>query len=147
MHVCYVASVMSNSLQTHRLVHQVSISMRFPRQEYWNGLPFLFPGDLPNPGIEPMSPAWQADSLPLSHLGSPLKVSRIIQMVSFCVWLISLSIISLRFIHIVAYIRMLFHFNGWIIFHCMYILHWFYPFICQWTFVLVPPFEFVLMAV
>ena len=40
------------------------------QQEYWNGLPFTSPGDLPNPGIKSMSPAWQADSLPLSHLGS-----------------------------------------------------------------------------
>ena len=40
------------------------------QQEYWSGL--LFPsGDLPDPGIKPVSPAWQADSLPLSHQGSP----------------------------------------------------------------------------
>ena len=37
--------------------------MEFSRQEYWGGLPFTFPGDLPNPKIEPMSPALQADSL------------------------------------------------------------------------------------
>ena len=37
--------------------------MGFPRQEYWSGLPFPFPGDLPHPGIELVSPAWQADSL------------------------------------------------------------------------------------
>ena len=35
----------------------------FSRQEYWSGLPCLSPGDLPDPGIEPGSPAWQADSL------------------------------------------------------------------------------------
>ena len=40
------------------------------RQEYWSGLPFPSPGDLPNPGIKPTSPAWQVDSLPLSQLGS-----------------------------------------------------------------------------
>ena len=45
--------------------------MEFPRQEYWNGLPFLSPGNLPHPGIEPASPALQADSLLLSHRGSP----------------------------------------------------------------------------
>ena len=39
-------------------------SMGFSTQEYWSGLPFLFPGDLPNPGIESGSPALQADSLP-----------------------------------------------------------------------------------
>ena len=43
------------------------LSMGFPRWEYWNGLPFPPPGDLPDPGTEPVSPAWQADSLPLSH--------------------------------------------------------------------------------
>ena len=36
---------------------QAPLSMGFPRQEYWSGLPFPSPGDLPNPGIKPMSPA------------------------------------------------------------------------------------------
>ena len=45
--------------------------MGFSRQEYWNGLPFLLPGDLPNPGTKPKSPALQVDSLPLSHWGNP----------------------------------------------------------------------------
>ena len=44
--------------------------MGFSRQEYWSGLPFLPPGDLPDPGIEPTSPAMQAEFLPLSHQGS-----------------------------------------------------------------------------
>jgi len=39
------------------VAHQASLSMGFPRQEDWNGLPFLPSGDLPNPGIEPASPA------------------------------------------------------------------------------------------
>ena len=39
------------------VAHQASLSMKFPRQEYWNGLPFPSPGDLLNPGIESMSPA------------------------------------------------------------------------------------------
>ena len=38
--------------------------MGFSRQEYWSGLPFLSPGDLPNPGIKPGSPALQTDALP-----------------------------------------------------------------------------------
>ena len=50
---------------------QASPSTGFPSQGYWSGLPFLPPGDLPSPGIKPGSPAWQVDSLPLSHLGSP----------------------------------------------------------------------------
>ena len=44
--------------------------MGFPRQEYWSVLPFPSSEDLPNPGIEPASPAWQVDSLPLNHLGN-----------------------------------------------------------------------------
>ena len=42
---------------------QAPLSMGFSRQEYWSGLPFPSPGDLPNPGIEPGSPALQADAL------------------------------------------------------------------------------------
>ena len=48
------------------------LSMEFSRQEYWSGLPFPSPGDLPDPGIEPGSPALQADALPPSHQGSPV---------------------------------------------------------------------------
>ena len=40
------------------------MSMGFSRQEYWSGLPFPSPGDLPDPGIKPVSPALQGDSLP-----------------------------------------------------------------------------------
>ena len=43
---------------------QAPLSMGFSRQEYWNGLPFPSPGDRPNPGMEPGSPALQVDSLP-----------------------------------------------------------------------------------
>ena len=46
------------------VVPQASLSMEFSRQKYWSGLPFTSPGDLPDPGIEPGSPAFQADSLP-----------------------------------------------------------------------------------
>ena len=49
------------------------MSMDFSRQEYWSGLPFPFPGDLPNPGIESMSPALQVNLLPVSHQGSPFQ--------------------------------------------------------------------------
>ena len=42
---------------------QAPLSMGFSRQEYWSGLPFPSPGDLPNPGIEPGFPALQADAL------------------------------------------------------------------------------------
>ena len=54
-----------------------SFFRRLFRQEYWNGLIFLFPGDLPNPGIEPTSPALQADLFyPLSHQGSLILEDR-----------------------------------------------------------------------
>ena len=46
--------------------------MGFFRQEYWSGLPFLSPGDLPNPGIKPRSPTLQADSLPSEPPGKPI---------------------------------------------------------------------------
>ena len=46
------------------VAHQAPPSMGFSRQEYCSGLPFPSPGDLPYPGLEPRSPAMQADSLP-----------------------------------------------------------------------------------
>ena len=49
---------------------QTPLSLGFPRQEYWSGLPFPSRGALPNPRIEPVSPAWQVDSLSMSHMGS-----------------------------------------------------------------------------
>ena len=56
------------------VAYQAPPSMGFSRQEYWSGLPFPPLGDLPDPGIEPVSPAslaLQVDSLSLSHQGSP----------------------------------------------------------------------------
>ena len=52
--VCLVGSA---SLRPHRLAHQIPLSMEFSRQEYWSALPFPIPGDLPHPGIKPMSPS------------------------------------------------------------------------------------------
>ena len=49
------------------VAHQAPLSMEFSRKEDWSGLPFPSPGDLPDSGIEPGSPALQADSLSLSH--------------------------------------------------------------------------------
>ena len=56
------------------VVHQAPLSMGFSKQEYWNGLPCPPPRDLPNPGIEPMAPALQRESLPLSHQGAELNL-------------------------------------------------------------------------
>ena len=52
------------------VAHQAPPSMRFSRQEYWSGLLFPSPGDLPDPGIDPRSPTLQADSLPSEPSGN-----------------------------------------------------------------------------
>ena len=64
-------SVVSDWAAPWTVSYQAPLSMGFSRQEYWSGLPFPFPGDLPNPGIKPGSPALQADVYCLSHQGSP----------------------------------------------------------------------------
>ena len=64
------------------VAHQAPLSVGFSRQEYWSGLPCPPPGDLPDPGTEPMSslaPALQVDSLLLSHWESPTLVHRLQQ--------------------------------------------------------------------
>ena len=62
-------SVVSNSTTPWTVAHQAPLSMGFSRQEYWRGLPFPSPGDLPNPEIEPRPPALQADALTSEPLG------------------------------------------------------------------------------
>ena len=54
---------------------QAPLSLEFSRQECWNGLPFPSPGDLPNPGIKPRSPALQVYSLPSEPPGKPMDCS------------------------------------------------------------------------
>ena len=74
MYVCKVkvfVSVASNSATPWKVAHQAPLSMAFSRQEYWSGLPFPSPGDLPDPRIEPGSPTWQAGSLPLAPPAKP----------------------------------------------------------------------------
>ena len=58
------------------VAYQAPPSMDFSRQEYWSGLPFPSPGDLPDPGIKPGSPALQADTLPSEPPGKPLRKER-----------------------------------------------------------------------
>ena len=53
------------------VAYQATPSMGFSRQEYWSGLPFPSPGDMPNQGIEPWSPALQADTLTSEPPGKP----------------------------------------------------------------------------
>ena len=74
---------------------QAPVSMEFSRQEYWSGLPFSSPGDLPHPGIKPRSPVLQADSLPSEPLGetkTPLHLTVAClshsQATKFCCWLL-----------------------------------------------------------
>ena len=55
------------------VAHQARLSIEFSRQEYWSGLPFPSPGDLPDAGIEPRFPALQADTLPSEPPGKPIK--------------------------------------------------------------------------
>ena len=55
---------------------QAPLSMEFSRQEYWSGLPFPSPGDLPGPRIKPRSPALQADSLPSETPVKPTEIHR-----------------------------------------------------------------------
>ena len=57
------------------VAHQAPPSMGFSRQEYWSGLPFPSPGDLPDPGIEPRSPALQADDLTSEPPGKHIQNS------------------------------------------------------------------------
>ena len=53
--MCYVASVVSNSVTPWTVAHQTTLSMGFSRQEYWGELPCSPPGHLPDPGVEPTS--------------------------------------------------------------------------------------------
>ena len=72
VHACSVASPVSNCLRPHGAC-QTPLYTGFFRQECWSGSPCPSPGDLPDPGIElmsPTSPVLQADSLQLSHRGS-----------------------------------------------------------------------------
>ena len=70
------AAMSLSSFLTHQTpwttAHQAPLSTGFSRQEYWSGLPFPSPGDLPDPRIEPESPALQADALLSAPQGSPI---------------------------------------------------------------------------
>ena len=72
-------SVMSDFMTLQTIACQAPVSMEFSRQEYRSGLPFPSPGNLPDPGMEPRSPALQADSLPFEILGKTLCLNLAIQ--------------------------------------------------------------------
>ena len=63
--------VVSDSCDLWTVARQPPLSMGFSKQEYWSGLPFPSPEDLPDAGTEPRSPALQADSLPTELRGKP----------------------------------------------------------------------------
>ena len=84
-----ICSVVSDSVQLYGL--QAPLSMGFSRQEYWSGLLSSPPGDLPNPGIEPGSPALQADSWSLIHQGSPTCLAILFPIQHFFMIRITLS--------------------------------------------------------
>ena len=65
--LCWASVVFNSFVIPWTETQQTPLSMQFPRQEYWSGLPFPPPRDLPDPGIEPtspVSPTLQVDSLP-----------------------------------------------------------------------------------
>ena len=70
-------SVLSDFATQATVPCKIPLSIGFPRQEYWSGLPFPSPGDLPDPGITPTLPHWHVDSLPWSHQGSPGAVDTV----------------------------------------------------------------------
>ena len=78
-------------------------SMEFSTLEYWSGYPFPSPGDLPNPGIEPRSPALRVDSLPAALPGKPKKTG-----------VGSLSLLQQIFLA---------HESNWGLLHCRWILY------------------------
>ena len=69
-----VAQFMSDFLQLMTVAHQAPLSAEFSRQEYWSGLQFPPPGDLPNSGTEPRFPALQVDSLPSEPPGKSFYI-------------------------------------------------------------------------
>ena len=73
MLLLFTHSVMSDSVTPWTVAQQAPLSMGLPRQEYWSGFPFLPPEDLPNPGIElmsPVPPTLQIDSFTTAPPGS-----------------------------------------------------------------------------
>ena len=70
---------MSDSATPWTVAHQAPPSMGFSRQKHWSGLPFPSPRDLPDPSIEPRSPALQADALTSEPPGKPIAKEAVIK--------------------------------------------------------------------
>ena len=76
--------------------------MGFSRQEYWSGLPFPSPGDLPDPGIKPGSPAFQADALTSEPLETVVELHKIYGVLSIRKLFLSVkeaSLLEMKFFH------------------------------------------------
>ena len=73
MHACSVTSVMSDSVTPWTVASKAPLSMEFSRQVYWNGLPFPTPGNLPDPGFKPVSPALISRFFTIAPPGKPLS--------------------------------------------------------------------------
>ena len=94
------------------VAYQAPLSMGFSRQEYWSGLPFPSPGDLPDPGIEPGSPVLQADVLPSEPIINHQKCCWITEpvptphgppiLLSFMSWFLLLNATSLLYLTVLC---------------------------------------------
>ena len=63
------------------IAHQAPLSLEFSRQEYWSGLPFPTSGDLPDPGIEPMSPALAGGFFTIEPSGKPIPFLKVFKVI------------------------------------------------------------------
>ena len=73
--VCVCVHVHASSVMSDSAARQAPLSIEIFRQEYWSGLPFPLPGDLPDPGTEPYSPALIGRFFTLLHLGHYIKLN------------------------------------------------------------------------
>ena len=96
--------------------------MRFSRQEYWSGLPFPSPGDLPNPGIEPGSPTLQADSLTSEPSGKPFSWARVLHNLVSSWFLFLIWANHIEILQILKYAML---------------SQYFYLYVCLWFFLLL----------
>ena len=93
---CLIAKLYRTLLQPQGLACQAPLSMGFPRQEYWRGLPFPFPGNLPNPGIKPVSPALAGRFFTAEPPGKPISIMYLCEK---CICSLSEIQISLGILH------------------------------------------------
>ena len=75
MHKAELVAQLSNSATSWTVACQALLSVGFPRQESWSGFPFPSPGDLPDPGIQPMTPALAGGFLTTEPPGKPFQLT------------------------------------------------------------------------